>query len=137
MSPADHCARIGYPTLRLPAHVAQIRIAEGDAARSTHADHKGHYASARKDPSALGIGTVKSASAATATGKATIKAGKATVRMVALEAGKGSCALATTTLRPGTYQLSASYAGSANFTGSTSTKRPLWSRASPLSRRQL
>jgi hypothetical protein len=41
VSSADRCARIGYPTLRLPARIAQIRIAGDDAARSTHADHGG------------------------------------------------------------------------------------------------
>jgi hypothetical protein len=35
VSSADRCARIGYPTLRLPAQIAQIRIAGDDAVRST------------------------------------------------------------------------------------------------------
>jgi hypothetical protein len=43
MSSADRCARIGHPTLRQPAQIAQIRIAGDDAARSTHADQNGGY----------------------------------------------------------------------------------------------
>jgi hypothetical protein len=35
VSSADRCARIGYPTLRLPAQITQIRIAGDDAVRST------------------------------------------------------------------------------------------------------
>jgi hypothetical protein len=41
VSSADHCARIGYPTLRLPAQIAQIRIAGDDPVRSTLAAHDG------------------------------------------------------------------------------------------------
>ena len=42
MPEADRCARIGYPTLRLPAQIAQIRIAGDDAVRPTLAAHNGY-----------------------------------------------------------------------------------------------
>jgi hypothetical protein len=39
---ADRCARTGHPALRLPAQIAQIRIAGDDAIRPTLAAHNGY-----------------------------------------------------------------------------------------------
>jgi hypothetical protein len=61
----------------------------------------------------------------TATGEVVIRAGKARVCTIKLKAGQGSCTLAARSLRIGTYQLAAHYAGSADLTGSTSAKKTL------------
>ena len=58
-------------------------------------------------------------------GKVTIKAGTATVCTITLASGKGSCALAASKLRPGTYTLVAGYPGSSDFTSSASVRKTL------------
>jgi len=55
-------------------------------------------------------------------GKVTVKTGKVTLCTITLKGGKGSCALRAKRLHPGTYQLVASYPGSAKFTRSASGK---------------
>src|SRR5262249_57845027 len=45
------------------------------------------------------------------TGKVTVKAGSAGLCTITLGGGMGSCTLAAAKLRPGTYQLTASYSG--------------------------
>jgi hypothetical protein len=58
-------------------------------------------------------------------GKVTVNAGKATICRIILRAGKGSCRLTPTQLKPGTYHLTASYTGSAGYLSSTSPARTL------------
>jgi hypothetical protein len=58
-------------------------------------------------------------------GTVAVKAGAATVCVIHLRAGKGSCALTATKLRPGRYHLIAAYAGSAGFLGSTAAAETL------------
>ncbi|MGD0701478.1 MAG: Ig-like domain-containing protein [Trebonia sp.] len=61
----------------------------------------------------------------TPAGTVTIKAGTRTVCTLTLKSGKGSCALTAKELKPGTYQLAASYPGKGGFTGSASARRTL------------
>ena len=61
----------------------------------------------------------------TPAGTVTIKAGTRTVCTIRLKSGKGSCALTAKELKPGTYQLTASYPGKGGFTGSASAPRTL------------
>jgi len=61
----------------------------------------------------------------TPSGRVTIKAGKATVCTVTLKSGKGGCTLTLFQLKPGTYHLTASYAGSAGYLSSTSPAKTL------------
>ena len=63
--------------------------------------------------------------AGTPTGTVTVKAGTRTVCAITLKSGKGSCALTAKELKPGTYQLTASYPGKGGFTGSASAPRTL------------
>jgi Bacterial Ig-like domain (group 3) len=58
-------------------------------------------------------------------GTVTIKAGSRTVCAVTLKSGKGSCTLTAKELKPGTYQLTATYPGNADFTGSASPPKTL------------
>jgi len=53
-------------------------------------------------------------------GTVTVTAGTATVCVIRLKAGKGSCTLTSARLKPGTYHLVASYHGGTDFTGSSS-----------------
>jgi hypothetical protein len=53
-------------------------------------------------------------------GKVTVKSGTATLRVMTLAGGKGSCGLAAKALKPGSYQLIASYGGSQTYAGSQS-----------------
>ena len=53
-------------------------------------------------------------------GTVTVAAGTATVCVIRLKAGKGSCTLTSARLKPGTYHLVASYHGGTDFTGSSS-----------------
>jgi len=61
----------------------------------------------------------------TPAGTVTVKAGTRTVCVIALKSGKGSCALTAKELKPGTYQLTASYPGKGGFTSSTSSPKTL------------
>ncbi len=64
--------------------------------------------------------------AGTPEGKVTVKAGRITICVISLsKAGKGGFTLTARELRAGTYMLTASYGGSANFTASTSAKKAL------------
>jgi hypothetical protein len=63
--------------------------------------------------------------AGTPPGTVTVKAGAAVVCVIALAAGAGSCTLPAAKLAAGSYQLTASYAGSAAFAASTSAKLAL------------
>jgi hypothetical protein len=58
-------------------------------------------------------------------GTVTIKTGTRTLCTITLKSGKGSCSLTARQLRPGTYQLTASYPGKGGFTGSASAPRRL------------
>jgi len=58
-------------------------------------------------------------------GTVTIKAGSRTLCAVTLKSGKGSCTLTPKELKPGTYQLTASYPGGTDFTGSASGPKTL------------
>jgi hypothetical protein len=61
----------------------------------------------------------------TPAGKVTIKAGSTTLCAITLKGAKGSCTLTASELRPGTYQLTASYPGATPYAGSTSLKKAL------------
>jgi hypothetical protein len=63
--------------------------------------------------------------AGTPAGKVTVRAGSTVACVITLAGGAGSCALPATRLAVGTYQLAASYSGSASFAASTSGKLPL------------
>jgi Bacterial Ig-like domain (group 3) len=58
-------------------------------------------------------------------GRVAVKVGSATLCVITLKSGAGSCSLAAKRLKPGTYQLVASYAGNADYTGSASSKLTL------------
>jgi hypothetical protein len=67
------------------------------------------------------------------TGQVTVKAGSSGLCIITLSGGAGSCTLAATKLRPGTYQLSASYSGDTVYHGSTSAQHTLTVAAEPTS----
>lgn len=69
--------------------------------------------------------TVKPGFSGTPAGKVTINAGATRICAITLANGQGSCTLAASKLRPGTYTLVATYAGTAAFAGSTSTEKTL------------
>jgi hypothetical protein len=58
-------------------------------------------------------------------GKVTVRAGSATLCVITLKSAKGSCTLAASKLRPGTYKLIASYAGGTPYAASASAKKTL------------
>jgi hypothetical protein len=64
-------------------------------------------------------------SGSTPTGSVTIKVSATTLCVIKLKSAKGSCTLSAKRLKTGTYHLVATYGGSANFKGSTSTKETL------------
>jgi hypothetical protein len=59
------------------------------------------------------------------TGKVAVKAGSARLCSITLGGGTGSCMLAATRLRPGTYHLTASYSGSTVYDGSAAARHSL------------
>jgi hypothetical protein len=61
----------------------------------------------------------------TPTGRVIVKSGAATVCVITLVAGKGSCSLSARSLGIGAHELVVSYAGCANFTGSASARMTL------------
>jgi Bacterial Ig-like domain (group 3) len=63
--------------------------------------------------------------AGTPAGTVTVKAGATTVCAITLRAGAGSCTLSAKKLPPGTYRLTAAYAGSADFKGSASAAKTI------------
>jgi hypothetical protein len=69
----------------------------------------------------------------TPTGKVTVKAGSASLCTITLGGGTGSCTLAARKLRPGTYQLTASYGGDTAYNGSTSAQHALTVAVEPTS----
>ena len=58
-------------------------------------------------------------------GKVAVRTGSATVCVITLNGGKGTCKLAAKSLKPGSHQLTASYAGSGTYAGSVSAKKTL------------
>jgi hypothetical protein len=58
-------------------------------------------------------------------GKVTVKAGSATLCVITLSSGTGSCKLTAFKLRPGTYQVTAVYGGSHDYQGSDVAKKTL------------
>jgi titin len=82
----------------------------------TYGDEQVESISARVSPQHSG-GTV--------TGTVTIKASTTTLCVIKLKSAKGSCSLSVKKLVAGTYHLVATYGGSANYKGSTSTKETL------------
>jgi hypothetical protein len=62
-------------------------------------------------------------------GRVTVKSGAATVCVITLKAGTGSCSLAATQFKPGGYHLVASYPGSWPYGGSASPSWPLTVKA--------
>jgi hypothetical protein len=71
--------------------------------------------------------TVKVASATGGTpgGQVAVTAGKVTVCVITLKAGKGGCAIGAKKLRPGKYKLLATYSGSAVYAGSAAAQKAL------------
>jgi hypothetical protein len=63
--------------------------------------------------------------AGTPTGRVTVKSGSATICVITLVAGKGSCALSARSLKVGAHALVMAYSGSADFTSSVSARRTL------------
>ncbi|MGO9101642.1 MAG: Ig-like domain-containing protein [Mycobacterium sp.] len=61
-------------------------------------------------------------SGATPTGKVTVNESSTTLCLITLSSGKGSCTLQPRKLKAGIYSLVATYGGSTNFAGSTSSK---------------
>jgi hypothetical protein len=59
------------------------------------------------------------------TGQVAIKAGSTSICAISLAGGQGSCTLAATKLRPGTYHLTATYSGDVTYAGSTSGSKVL------------
>jgi hypothetical protein len=60
-----------------------------------------------------------------AAGTVTVKAGATTLCTIHLSKGTGTCSMKDTTLRAGTYHVTAKYSGGSYFTGSTSTSEGL------------
>jgi hypothetical protein len=69
--------------------------------------------------------TVTPRTGGTPGGKITVTAGKATICVITMSHGTGSCVLAATGLRPGTYHLIAHYSGSKTYAGSASAAKTL------------
>ena len=65
------------------------------------------------------------ATGSTPTGQVAVSAGSTTLCMITLDGGNGSCTLAATKLRPGTYHLTATYSGDVTHAGSTSGSKVL------------
>jgi Bacterial Ig-like domain (group 3) len=61
----------------------------------------------------------------TPAGTVTVKAGATAVCTITVKSAKGSCAIAASKLKTGTYQVTAIYNGNADYTGSTSSKKAL------------
>ena len=68
---------------------------------------------------------VTAPSGGTPTGKVTIKAGSVTLCTITLSGGKGTCSPTASKLAAGSYQVTATYAGSTAFAASTSAKKTL------------
>ena len=58
-------------------------------------------------------------------GKVTVTAGSATLCVITLRSGRGSCTLTAFGLSPGTYRLTAAYPGSPDFARSASPAKTL------------
>jgi len=71
--------------------------------------------------------------AGTPGGQAAIKEGTASLCMITLADGKGSCTLAATRLRPGTHHLTATYSGDSTYGDSTSGGKTLTVASEPTS----
>ena len=74
---------------------------------------------------------VKPRTSGTPADQVTIKAGTTTLCKITLSHATGGCTLSKNKLRPGTYHLTASYAGTTRFAGSASTKKTLTVTKSP------
>ncbi len=68
---------------------------------------------------------VKPRTSGTPAGQVTIKTGSTRLCVISLAKGNGTCALAASKLRPGTYHLAASYPGGTGYSRSTSAKKAL------------
>jgi hypothetical protein len=68
---------------------------------------------------------VKARTSGTPSGTVTVKAGTATVCVIKLAGGNGTCTLRASQLRVGSYQLTAAYGGSQVYSASTSARHPL------------
>jgi hypothetical protein len=68
---------------------------------------------------------VKARTSGTPSGTVTVKAGAATVCVIKLAGGIGTCTLKASQLRVGSYQLTAAYGGSQVYSASTSARHPL------------
>lgn len=68
---------------------------------------------------------VRARTSGTPGGTVTVKAGTATVCVITLAGGNGTCTLKASQLRVGSYQLTAAYGGSQVYSASTSARHPL------------
>jgi len=68
---------------------------------------------------------VKPGISGTPGGQVTVRAGSVTVCVITLNEAKGACALSAGRLRPGTYLLTAAYAGASPYAAATSGKKTL------------
>lgn len=68
---------------------------------------------------------VRPRTSGTPAGQVTIKAGATTLCRITLSRAAGGCTLSKNKLRPGTYHLTATYAGTTRFAGSASAKKTL------------
>jgi hypothetical protein len=68
---------------------------------------------------------VASVTGGTPGGQVAVTAGKTTVCVITLKAGKGNCAIGAKKLRPGRYQLLATYRGSTVYARSAAVKKTL------------
>ncbi len=73
----------------------------------------------------LTVAVTFTGSAPAPTGTVTIKEGSTTLCAVRLSSGRDSCTLSASRLKVGTYHLTASYSGGANFTASTAPSKTL------------
>lgn len=69
--------------------------------------------------------TVRARYSGVPAGTVTVKAGDATICVIHVKAGRGSCGLTANKLRAGTYHVLAAYGGSAGFLGSASAAKTL------------
>lgn len=107
-----------------PTGLQAIVAVESPAASAALASSKatikfGHEQSARLTVS------VKPRTGGTPAGKATIKAGKTTIAVVTVKGGKATWKFPAKKLRPGTYQLTASYVSSNGYKSVTTAKKKL------------
>jgi hypothetical protein len=118
---SGYCTAAGY--YATPAGFSAFVLNEATASATALTLSTGTIAEGKETAEHLTV-TVKSPSG-TPAGSVTVKAGGATLCKIALKAGKGSCTLKASQLKPGTYKLTAAYSGGAKYIPSTSATAAL------------